>query len=406
MAESTLKYNALSAELQARIEEDRARGWVNPYRAADADIQRRNPERDRPNLWRPAYVRDIEKILHLPVYNRYADKTQVFSFYNNDDITRRALHVQLVSRIARNIGAVLGLNLDLIEAVALGHDIGHTPFGHAGERFLDALLTEACGQRFLHNVHSVRVLDRLFQRNISLQTLDGVLCHNGEFEVQALVPVRARTFSEFDAMTERCRTEGDDAAREFVSMTLEGCVVRLCDMVAYLGKDRQDARTAHIIPPDYPFTVTEIGVENAAMINNMTVDILENSYGRDCIAMSAAAYSGLKTAKRENYQAIYQNDALNAAYDEIIGPMFKMLYSRLRDDLVRGDKSAVVYRHHVRFTQNALRYYKAYDYLKETPDQIVTDYIASMTDDYFLALFRELFPESGLTIEYKSYFEA
>lgn len=81
----------------------------------------------------PAFVRDVEKIMHSPYYNRYADKTQVFSFYKNDDISHRALHVQLVSRIARNIGRMLGLDLDLIEAVALGHDIGHTPFGHAGE---------------------------------------------------------------------------------------------------------------------------------------------------------------------------------------------------------------------------------------------------------------------------------
>lgn len=145
-------------------------------------------EQDKANLWRPAFVRDIEKILHLPYYNRYVDKTQVFSFYHNDDITRRALHVQLVSRIARNIGSVLGLNLDLIEAIALGHDIGHTPFGHAGERFLDELLKNETGRSFQHNVQSARVLDKLFARNISLQVLDGVLCHNGEFEMQEYRP--------------------------------------------------------------------------------------------------------------------------------------------------------------------------------------------------------------------------
>ena len=134
---------------------------------------------DRANLWRPPFVRDIEKIMHLPYYNRYGDKTQVFSLYRNDDISRRAQHVQLVSRIARNIGNVLNLNQDLIEAISLGHDIGHAPFGHAGERILSALLRGETGRYFNHNVHSVRVLDVLGQRNISLQTLDGVLCHNG-----------------------------------------------------------------------------------------------------------------------------------------------------------------------------------------------------------------------------------
>ena len=154
-------YKKLLPEIQQQIEEDRANKKENPYCCNDDSIIRRNPERDKANLWRPAFVRDTEKILHLPVYNRYADKTQVFSLFKNDDITRRALHVQLVSRIARSIGNVLGLNTDLIEAVALGHDIGHTPFGHAGERFLSDLLHGETGIFFNHNVHSVRVLDVL-----------------------------------------------------------------------------------------------------------------------------------------------------------------------------------------------------------------------------------------------------
>ena len=139
-AKRNLVYNTLSEELQNRISDDKKIRKESYFKFYDQDAVRRNPERDKANLIRTAFVRDIEKILHLPVYNRYADKTQVFSLYNNDDITRRALHVQLVSRIARNIGTVLGLNLDLIEAIALGHDIGHTPFGHAGEVFLSEIL--------------------------------------------------------------------------------------------------------------------------------------------------------------------------------------------------------------------------------------------------------------------------
>ncbi len=129
---SQRKYYDLSKELQERILEDRKNGYQNPYRARDEEAIRRKQDWDRNKLLRPAYIRDCEKIMHTPYYNRYADKTQVFSFYKNDDITRRALHVQLVSRIARNIGLLMGLNVDLIEAIALGHDIGHTPFGHAG----------------------------------------------------------------------------------------------------------------------------------------------------------------------------------------------------------------------------------------------------------------------------------
>ena len=99
----SLIYHKLSDELQKHIIEGKRNHYQNPYRCKDEDIIRRDMNHDIPNLWRPAFVRDIEKIMHLPYYNRYADKTQVFSFYNNDDITRRALHVQLVSRIARNI---------------------------------------------------------------------------------------------------------------------------------------------------------------------------------------------------------------------------------------------------------------------------------------------------------------
>lgn len=165
-------YDKIEPEIEKTIKKNRENGWVNPYRCNDESVIRRDMSRDKNNLLRPSFVRDAEKILHHPYYNRYADKTQVFSFYHNDDITRRALHVQLVSRIARNIGSILGLNLDLIEAISLGHDIGHTPFGHAGERFLSELLQNETGRYFNHNVHSARVLDKMFSRNISFQTLD------------------------------------------------------------------------------------------------------------------------------------------------------------------------------------------------------------------------------------------
>ena len=152
-----IKYKKINEDLQSQIKSDRENHKVNPYAFKDENAIRRNKKKDKANLWRPVFVRDVEKIMHLSYYNRYADKTQVFSFKYNDDITRRAQHVQIVSRIARNIGAVLGLNLDLIEAAALGHDIGHTPFGHAGERFLNELYHNETNRYFNHNVHSARV---------------------------------------------------------------------------------------------------------------------------------------------------------------------------------------------------------------------------------------------------------
>ena len=126
-------YEKLNSEVSERIRSDIDAGTRPNFGAKGSLALRRNQNYDKESIWRPAYVRDVDKIMHSPYYNRYTDKTQVFSFFKHDDITRRALHVQLVSRIARSIGQVLNLNLDLIEAIALGHDLGHTPFGHAGE---------------------------------------------------------------------------------------------------------------------------------------------------------------------------------------------------------------------------------------------------------------------------------
>lgn len=400
-----LKYHQLEEDVCRQIEDDRERKICNPYRASDDGAVRRDMGKDKSNILRPAYVRDIEKILHLPLYNRYNDKTQVFSFFHNDDITRRGLHVQLVSRIARNIGRLLGLNLDLIEAIALGHDIGHTPFGHAGERFLSELLYKETGRFFNHNVHSVRVLDVIYRRNISLQVLDGILCHNGEFELDRYKPVDGLDFGKYDENVEACYTKGKEAIERLVPSTLEGCVVRISDIIAYIGKDRQDAVIAKIIDEDFAFTSDYIGSKNAEMINNLIVDIVNHSYGKDYIQLSEEAFRDLRTAKNENYKYIYRNDGIEELYNETIRPMFEELYYKLLADVKKRDESSVIYKHHIAYVESNLRFYTDYAYREEEPNQIVVDYIASMTDDYFIQLHKYLFPDSEHIIEYKSYFE-
>lgn len=405
--EDTLRYRDLSDGLKERIARDRENGWVNPFRFDDdAAVRRSDMPKDRANLWRPVFVRDTEKILHLPVYNRYADKTQVFSFYHNDDITRRALHVQLVSRISRNIGAVLGLNLELIEAISLGHDLGHTPFGHAGERYLSQLYQDSCGRYFNHNVHSVRVLDKLFCRNMTLQTLDGILCHNGEFEQEEYRPRTGLDFTGFDADVEDCYLRGGKAIARLVPSTLEGCVVRICDMIAYLGKDRQDAVKAKLVPSEDVFTPGVIGRTNADMINNLEVDIIENSYGRDHIRLSPAAFEELRRAKKENYEKIYRAQQINEEYENTIRPMMGMLFDRLLADVRSGRENTEIFTEHIRYVEENRKHYGVLgEYKDETPEDIVVDYIASMTDDYFIALFRRLFQDSPYKIRYRSYFE-
>lgn len=400
-----MKYEKLSDSMIKRIEDDRRAGFQNPYACTNDKVIRRNPDRDKANLWRPAFVRDIDKIVHSPYYNRYADKTQVFSFYKNDDITRRALHVQLVSRIARNIGSILGLNVDLIEAIALGHDIGHTPFGHAGERILSRIYQERTGRYFNHNVHSVRVLDNLFARNISLQTLDGIICHNGEFELQEYRPKGKIDFLEFDNMVERCYVDEQEIGK-LIPMTLEGCVVRICDMIAYLGKDRQDAKKAKCIDNNVIFKDNGIGVENAEMTNNLVVNIIENSYGKDFLYMDEQYYESIKIAKQENNEKIYRNDEMNKLYAENVEPMFYEIYDKMVQDIQRQEMKSVIYTHHIDFIREQRGYYQdERDYALENPDDIVVDYIASMTDDYFIDLYRYLFPDGKYSVHYIPYFE-
>lgn len=391
-----VKYDKLSDTTEAKIVEGFADKIILEQQAI-----RRDETRDKASVVRPAFVRDIEKIMNCPYYNRYTDKTQVFSLYKNDDISRRALHVQLVSRIARNIGRLLGLNLDLIEAIALGHDMGHTPFGHAGEAILSRLYNEHTGRFFNHNVHSVRVLDKIFHYNISLQTLDGILCHNGELELEEYRPSNLAGFEEFDRIFEDCYTK--DCSGILIPSTLEGCIVRISDIIAYLGKDRQDAERANLISDNSVFDNTAIGTFNAKIINNLIVNIVENSYGKDYIKMDEKYYTALKKGKKENFEHIYKNEAVGSI-NKVIEPMFEKIYAKCLQDIMAKDKSSVIYRHHIDYVKSCNKFYSGSDYEDEEPNQIVVDYIASMTDDYMIDLYSYLFPDEN-QVEYVSYFK-
>ena len=391
-------YERLSAEIAEKI----ALRQSSPYAFADENAIRRDNTRDNSDAVRTPFIRDSDKILHCPFYNRYADKTQVFSFYKNDDISRRGLHVQLVSRIARTIGKALGLNLELIEAIALGHDIGHTPFGHAGESFLDEIYFEHTGRHFSHNIHSVRVLDKIFPYNITLQTLSGIAAHDGEFELAEYRPKPLDSFTEFDTQIENCYIDKGNI-KNLVPSTLEGCVVRISDIIAYLGKDRQDAERAGLLA-DTDYAGGAIGVINAEIINNLVVNIIENSYGKPYIKMDAKHFAALKRAKADNYELIYNNKKVSHTLNTTVKPMIKAVYEKLLNDLESGNADSLIYKHHIDYV-NKSHYSRVSPYESEEPNQIVVDYIASMTDDYFIELYNHLFPNSDLKIEYKGYFD-
>lgn len=400
-----LKYQQLSEEIQNQIIKDRKEHKENPYKFKDENIIRRNPNHDNATLWRPAFVRDTEKIMHIPYYNRYSDKTQVFSFYKNDDISRRAFHVQLVSRIARNIGNMLNLNIDLIEAIALGHDIGHTPFGHAGESILNEIYNGHTGRYFNHNVHSVRVLDKIAKRNISLQVLDGILCHNGELEQKEYKPIELNNFEDFDEKTEKCYIDEKNIGH-LIPSTLEACVVRISDMIAYIGKDRQDAEKLGMINVNSAFSKGKIGGTNAEIINNLSVNIIENSYEKPYLQMDEDVYDALRCGKKENYEFIYKDKNVTEEYEKNIKPMFWDLYNTFLTDLKKGNKNSLIYKHHIKYVNNLNKYSNdELNYEENDKNDIVTDYIASMTDDYFIDLHKYLFPNSKYKIEYKGYFK-
>ena len=398
-----LKYEKLSKELENRISEDKKNNTLPEFSFCEENVLRRDPDKDKATLLRPAFQRDIEKIMHSPYYNRYSDKTQVFSFYKNDDITRRALHVQLVSRIARNIGKMLNLNLDLIEAIALGHDIGHTPFGHAGESFLDELYFAHTGRHFSHNIHSVRVLDKIFPLNLSLQTLSSIAAHDGELELSEYRPRPLTSFEEFDKQIEDCYIDKANV-RKLVPSTLEGCVMRISDIIAYLGKDRQDAERAGLIDSSNDIGDVGIGTINSDIMNNLMVNIIENSYGKPYIKLDAEHYKSMSLAKRDNYEQIYKKDHVSKVLDESVRPMMQKMYYQLLGDLKAGKKSSPIYKHHVDFV-TANHYAHSMPYMENEPNQIVVDYIASMTDDYCTELYKFLFPTSKVDIKYNGYFE-
>lgn len=397
-----MNYEKLSDNISEQIKKDRRNDNLSAFGFNEENALRRDNERDKATAIRTAFIRDTDKIIHCPYFNRYADKTQVFSFYKNDDITHRILHVQLVSRIARTIGKALCLNLDLIEAIALGHDIGHTPFGHDGENFLDELLFSHTGRHFSHNIQSVRVLDKIFPYNITLQTLNGIAAHDGEMELSEYHPKPLDSFAEFDMQIEACFADKKNV-RKLVPATLEGCIMRISDIIAYLGKDRQDAERAHIIS-NAEFESGAIGSYNAEIINNLIVNIVENSYKKPYIKMDEEHFAALKKAKADNYELIYKNDSVKSAMRGTVQPMMARVYERLLSDLINENSASPIFTHHISFVNKA-HYKRDIPYEKTEPNQIVTDYIASMTDDYFVDLYSHLFPNDKPQIEYKGYFE-
>lgn len=367
--------------LDARREEldQREMQMLSARAAFSIQAKRRTLEAKLQSGYRQSYALDTDRILHSRAYTRYIDKTQVFYLIRNDHITHRVLHVQLVSKIARTIGRFLGLNEDLIEAIALGHDIGHTPFGHDGERFLSELCKQAGIGNFLHNVQSIQFLDRVERKgrgwNLCLQTLDGILCHDGEIHNQVLEPIRDKNFGTLaQEMTAK------KASPEFalMPMTLEGCVVRMADTVAYIGRDLEDAIRLNVIRrSDLPKDVEKVlGNTNGTIVYNLVTDIIHYSHGKSYIAFSDQVSSALKQLKDFNLDRIYLNPLIKQ-YSESIRRLFEYLFTKYLDDLENEKRSSQIFSG---FLKDMSQEYVD----RHQPAEIVRDFIAGMTDQYFL----------------------
>ena len=332
---------------------------------------------------RPIFFRDIDRIIHSLGYTRYIDKTQVFSFTKNDHITHRVLHVQLVSKIARTIGRSLRLNEDLIEAIALGHDIGHSPFGHKGEKYLnDICIKESIGY-FCHNAQSVRVLKNLEKLNISVQTLDGILAHNGEILINTYKYDKNKTTESFQEDLNGAFYD-KNYSKKIVPMTLESAVVRLSDIIAYIGRDVEDSIKIGVIKrEDLPLKVTDVlGDNNSKIVDTLIKDIITNSFDKPYLEFSDDVFKALMELKDWNYKYIYDSKEAIKNQD-VIKDLFYELYYFYLDEVQKCDMKNINYEKLSQSEKNL------YDFINEKDNdtcikRAIIDYIAGQTDQYFL----------------------
>ncbi len=352
---------------------------LSPYACLSSQAVRRKEEDSIHMGHRQNFSLDADRILHSLAYSRYIDKTQVFYLIKNDHITHRVLHVQLVSKIARTIGRILRLNEDLIEAIALAHDIGHTPFGHDGERFLTEVSKTYGLGPFFHNVQSVRFLEKIERKgkgwNLTLQVLDGILCHDGEVHSQALKPNRDKDFRTFDMeMKEKERVPSID----ILPMSLEGCVVRIADTISYIGRDIEDAIRLGLIDrselPDDSCRI--LGNTNGTIVYTLVEDLVTHSLDKPYACFSPEVGEALKGLKRFNQNRIYMNEKVKEQTPKI-KRMFEMLFEKYLDDLRRGNEDSDVQREYLEGMASGYREHTS-------PAGIVRDFIAGMTDEYFL----------------------
>lgn len=262
-----------------------------------------------------------------------------------------------------------------------GHDLGHVPFGHSGERVLDDICKENGIGCFCHNAQSVRWLLELEKNglglNISIQTLDGILCHNGEMLLREYRPNYLKTSEEFLKEYKECFNSLEES-KIIKPMTLEGCVVRLSDIIAYVGRDIEDAIILNVIKrDDIPSNVKKyLGVNNSDIINNLILDVIENSIDKSYLSYSEKTFNVLQELLDFNYKNIYLSPYRKEQDKEIV-PIFNELFIKYVNQIENNDIKDEVFYEFVHMNNN--------EYLNNTNiKRIAIDYISGQTDDFFL----------------------
>ena len=349
----------------------------SPYATKSSEMVRFFPIEDD---IRAPFFRDVDRIIHALSYTRYADKTQVYSFKENDHISERMLHVQLVSKVARTIGRALNLNCDLIEAIALGHDVGHTPLGHTGEALLNEISMQELGEVFAHNIQGVRHYMEVENfgegLNLTVQVLDGIMCHNGEMLSNVYKPVK-KTKEEFLLQYQNAYHDLETSSHNR-PMTLEGCVVRISDIIGYIGRDIEDAIELGLFKRDeLPRKITDVlGNTNSQIMNTIILDIIENSLDKPYIALSDKVYRALFALKKFNSKNIYSKSMSSkdiAYYREGMNKIYHLYLN----DIQNKNTSSIIYT--LFLNSQSIRYLTSTSHKR-----MVIDFIAGMTDDMFI----------------------
>lgn len=350
-------------------------GSFHPQASLSKNHSRRTPEEVDHRL---AYKRDADRIVHSKANSRYADKTQVVYLVDNDHITHRSVHVQLVSSFARGIAEILRLNTNLVEAIALGHDVGHPPFGHEGEKYLSALSIKLGEGPFSHPWQSCRLFTEIEPLNLGLLVYDGFLTHDGGMKSPIIIPDFGKTWEKHE---EELRKKHEDPNVPLSPGSLEGCLVKISDTVSYIGRDIEDAISMGILKrEEIPQTI--LGRSNREILTVVAQDILEQSYQKDYIALSQEVFDALKTLRSFNFQKIYFHEKLKVESTKV-KLSYKLLLEFLLEDYEKQREKSHLWTH---FLHNKpAEYVTAY-----TPERMVIDYVAGMTDTYFVKTLQKL----------------